>query len=149
MQYRRSVQGRMLLTEFETSARTESKRMTNHNTPQLSRMGLPVRCATFPGLSRLNTRAVHKKQGSTFHDALLYVVHFLYKQSQDAGSCSKCLQLLRCPWHFLYSRILVYAGVYPIGVNEKRIITYFNGMRCRSTEIGILFYKIIQDICIF
>jgi hypothetical protein len=41
MQYRRSVQGRMLLTELETSARTESKRMTNQNTPQLSRMGLP------------------------------------------------------------------------------------------------------------
>jgi hypothetical protein len=33
MQYRRSVQGRMPLTELETSARTESKRMTNHNTP--------------------------------------------------------------------------------------------------------------------
>jgi hypothetical protein len=58
MQYRRSVQGRMILTELETSARTESKRMTNHNTPQLSRMGLPVHCATFSGLSRLNTRAV-------------------------------------------------------------------------------------------
>jgi hypothetical protein len=58
MQYRRSVQGRMVLTELETSARTESKRMTNHNTPQLSRMGLPVHCATFHGLSRLNTRAV-------------------------------------------------------------------------------------------
>jgi hypothetical protein len=58
MQYRRSVQGGILLTELETSARTESKRMTNHNTPKLSRMGLPVHCATFPGLSRLNTRAV-------------------------------------------------------------------------------------------
>jgi hypothetical protein len=53
-----AVQGRMLLTELETSARTESKRMTNHNTPQLTRMGLPVHCANFPGLSRLNTRAV-------------------------------------------------------------------------------------------
>jgi hypothetical protein len=58
MQYRRSVQGRMLLTELETSVRTESKRITNHNTPQLSRMGLSVHCATVPGLSRLNTRAV-------------------------------------------------------------------------------------------
>jgi hypothetical protein len=48
MQYRRSVQGRMLLTELEKSARTESKRMTNHNTPQLSRMCLSVHCATFP-----------------------------------------------------------------------------------------------------
>jgi hypothetical protein len=62
MQYRRSVQGRMLLTELETSARTESKRMINHNTPQLSRMGLPVHCATVPGLSRLNTRAVRISQ---------------------------------------------------------------------------------------
>jgi hypothetical protein len=70
MQYRRSVQGRMLLTEVDTSARTESKRMTNHNTPQLSRMGLPVHCATFPGLSRLNTRAVHY---SYFSD--LFVVY--------------------------------------------------------------------------
>jgi hypothetical protein len=61
MQYRRSVQGRVLLTELETSARTESKRITNHNTPQLSRMGLPVHCATVPGLSRLNTRAVNIK----------------------------------------------------------------------------------------
>jgi hypothetical protein len=58
MQYGRSVQGRMLLTELETSARTESRRMTNQNTRQLSRMGLPVRCATFYGLSRLNTLAV-------------------------------------------------------------------------------------------
>jgi hypothetical protein len=58
VEYRRSVQGRMLLTELETSPRTESKRMTNHNTPQHSRMGLSVHYATFPGLSRLNTRAV-------------------------------------------------------------------------------------------
>jgi hypothetical protein len=60
MQYRRSVQGRMLLTELETSARTENKIMTNHNNPQLSRMGLPVPCATFPGLSRLNPRSVNE-----------------------------------------------------------------------------------------
>jgi hypothetical protein len=53
-----TVHGRMLLTELETSARTENKRMTKHNTPQLSRMGLPIHCATFPGLSRLNTKAV-------------------------------------------------------------------------------------------
>jgi hypothetical protein len=32
--------------------------MTNHNTPQLSRMDLANHCADFPGLSRLNTRAV-------------------------------------------------------------------------------------------
>jgi hypothetical protein len=53
-----TVQGRMLLTKLETSARTENKRMTNHNTPQLSRMNLSIHCATFPGLSLLNTRAV-------------------------------------------------------------------------------------------
>jgi hypothetical protein len=46
------------VTELETSARTESNRMTNHNTPQLSRMDLPIYCAAIPGLSRLNTRAV-------------------------------------------------------------------------------------------
>jgi hypothetical protein len=56
MQYRRS---QAFITELETSSRTESKRMTNHNTPQLLRMDLANHCATFPGLSLLNTRAVH------------------------------------------------------------------------------------------
>jgi hypothetical protein len=51
MQYRRS---QAFITELETSARTESKRMTNHNTPQLSRMHLANHCAVFPGLSLLN-----------------------------------------------------------------------------------------------
>jgi hypothetical protein len=37
-----TVQGRLLLTELETSAHTENKRMTNHNTRQLSRMDLPI-----------------------------------------------------------------------------------------------------------
>jgi hypothetical protein len=46
------------ITEIETSARSESKRMTNHNTPQLSRMDLANHCAACPVLSRLNTRAV-------------------------------------------------------------------------------------------
>jgi hypothetical protein len=46
------------ITELETSDRSESKLMTNHNTPQLSRMDLANHCAAFPGLSRLNTRAV-------------------------------------------------------------------------------------------
>jgi hypothetical protein len=31
--------------------------MTNHNTPQLSQMDLPIYCAAFPGPSLLNTRA--------------------------------------------------------------------------------------------
>jgi hypothetical protein len=46
------------ITELETSARTESKRMTNHNAPHLSRMDMANHCAAFPGLSPLNTRAV-------------------------------------------------------------------------------------------
>jgi hypothetical protein len=75
MQYRRSVQGRMLLNELETSARTESKRMTNHNTPQLSRMGLLVHCATVPGLSRLNTRAVLGLSCSCLDNGLLGLMH--------------------------------------------------------------------------
>jgi hypothetical protein len=32
--------------------------MTNYNTPQLSRMDLPIHCAAFPGLSLLTTRSV-------------------------------------------------------------------------------------------
>jgi hypothetical protein len=68
--------GRMLLTELETSARNESKRMTNHNTPQLSRMGLLVHCAIFPGLSRLNTGAVDPTAEETMRDPQL-PVHFL------------------------------------------------------------------------
>jgi hypothetical protein len=54
MQYRKNT----FITELETSARTESKRMTNQNTPHLSRMDLASHCATFLGLSLLNTRAV-------------------------------------------------------------------------------------------
>jgi hypothetical protein len=48
------------ITELETSARSESKRMTNHSTPQLSRMDLANHCAAFPGLSLLNIRAIHQ-----------------------------------------------------------------------------------------
>ncbi|XP_023707737.1 methyltransferase-like protein 25 isoform X2 [Cryptotermes secundus] len=48
----------MLLTELETSACTENKRMTIHDTPQFSRMDLPIHCAAFTGLSLLNTRGV-------------------------------------------------------------------------------------------
>jgi hypothetical protein len=50
----------MLLTELETSARTENKRMTNRITPQLSRMDLPIHCAAFPELSLLNTPAMEE-----------------------------------------------------------------------------------------
>jgi hypothetical protein len=48
----------VFITELETSARTESKRMTSHNTPQLSLMNLANHCAVFLGLSLLNTRAI-------------------------------------------------------------------------------------------
>lgn len=46
------------VTELETSARTEDRRMTNHNTLQLSRMDLSIHCAAFPGHSCLNTTTV-------------------------------------------------------------------------------------------
>jgi hypothetical protein len=59
MQYRRS---QAFITELDTSARTESKRMTN-NTPQLSRMDLANHCAAIPGLSLLNTRAIVLPEG--------------------------------------------------------------------------------------
>jgi hypothetical protein len=53
-----STRKNAFVTELETSARTESKRMTNHNSPKLSRMDLANHFAAFPGLSLLNTRAV-------------------------------------------------------------------------------------------
>jgi hypothetical protein len=43
------------------SARIESKRMTYHNTPQLSRMDLANHCAASLGLSLLDTRAVYRR----------------------------------------------------------------------------------------
>jgi hypothetical protein len=49
---------RAFITELETSIRTKSKRMTNRNTPQFSRMDLANHCPAFPELLRLNTRAV-------------------------------------------------------------------------------------------
>jgi hypothetical protein len=53
----RLVVGRApMLTSVE--ARTDSKRITTHNTPQLSRVDLANHCAAFPGPSLLNTRAV-------------------------------------------------------------------------------------------
>jgi hypothetical protein len=53
-----STRKNAFITELKTSAGTESKGMTNHNTPQLSRMNLANHCAALPGLSLLNTRAV-------------------------------------------------------------------------------------------
>jgi hypothetical protein len=54
-----STRKNAFITGLETSVRTESKRMANHNTPELSRMNLANHCAAFPGLSLLNIRAVH------------------------------------------------------------------------------------------
>jgi hypothetical protein len=42
-----AVQGRMILAEPETSVRTENKGMTNHNTPQLFLMDLPIHVQLF------------------------------------------------------------------------------------------------------
>jgi hypothetical protein len=47
------------MTELETSAHPERKRITNHNTPQLSGMDSANHCAAFPGLSALSTTTVH------------------------------------------------------------------------------------------
>jgi hypothetical protein len=55
MQYRRS---QAFITELETSTRIQSKRMTNHNTPQLSGMDSANHSAAFPGLSALTTTTV-------------------------------------------------------------------------------------------
>jgi hypothetical protein len=46
------------MTELETSARPERKRMTNRNTPQLSGMDSANHCAAFPGLSALSTTTI-------------------------------------------------------------------------------------------
>jgi hypothetical protein len=46
------------MTELETSGRPERKRMTNHNTPQLSGMDSANHCAAFPGLSALSTTTI-------------------------------------------------------------------------------------------
>jgi hypothetical protein len=114
MQYRRSVQGRMLLTELETSALTESKRMTNHNTPQLSRMGLPVHCAAVPGLSRLNTRAVQpcsllKFSKCSEGTSCLYVQGGRIDQARNRhGTGRKFCSLSNIP--FFYGFITYYCG---------------------------------------
>jgi hypothetical protein len=49
------------MTELETSARPERKRMTNHNTPQLSGMDSANHCAAFRGLSALSTTTIRKR----------------------------------------------------------------------------------------
>jgi hypothetical protein len=49
------------MTELETSARPEGKRMANHNTPQLSGMDSANHCAAFPGLSVLSTTTIRLK----------------------------------------------------------------------------------------
>jgi hypothetical protein len=42
------------------SARIEGKRMTCHNTPQLSGMDSANHCAAFPGLSALSTTTIYE-----------------------------------------------------------------------------------------
>jgi hypothetical protein len=44
--------------DVEMSARPGKKRMTNHNTPQLSGMDSANHCAAFPGLSALSTTTI-------------------------------------------------------------------------------------------
>jgi hypothetical protein len=46
------------MTELETSARPERKRMTNHNTLQLSGMDSANHCAAFPGLLALSATTI-------------------------------------------------------------------------------------------
>jgi hypothetical protein len=55
------------MTELETSARPGRKRMTNHNTPQLSGMDSANHCAAFPGLSALSTTTVLDQTALTYH----------------------------------------------------------------------------------
>jgi hypothetical protein len=66
MQYRRS---QAFITELEMSACAESKRMTNHNTPQLSGMDSANHCAAFPGLSALSTTTVDNFESATSQSA--------------------------------------------------------------------------------
>jgi hypothetical protein len=46
------------------SARIESKRMTNHNTPQLSGMDSANHCAAFTGLSALSTTTIYTRHNT-------------------------------------------------------------------------------------
>jgi hypothetical protein len=50
---------------IETSARPERKRMTNHNTPQLSGMDSANHCAGFLGLSALSTTTIYLQSSIT------------------------------------------------------------------------------------
>jgi hypothetical protein len=62
--------------------------MTNYNTRQLSRMDLPIDCAAFPGLSGLNTRAVHVFLIAYWH------ISSPHARLKMAGLCSKLCHLL-------------------------------------------------------
>jgi hypothetical protein len=64
----------------EMSARIESKRMTYHNTPQLSRMDLANHCAVSLGLSLLNTRAVQVYSNRALIKARVFLVRYVHYQ---------------------------------------------------------------------
>jgi hypothetical protein len=56
-----------VMTELETSARPEKKRMTNHNTPKLSGMDSANHCADFPGLSALSITTILEEMTNISH----------------------------------------------------------------------------------
>jgi hypothetical protein len=67
------------ITELETPARTESKRMTNNNTPQVSRIDLANHCAAFPGLSLLSLSLffVHNQYYIKVELSVQYLIFFI------------------------------------------------------------------------
>jgi hypothetical protein len=90
-----STRKNAFITELETSARTESKRMINHNTPQLSRMDLANHCAAFPELSRLNTRVLLVARTKW---ALPWLLHSLWKQKHFCLHCRTFCFILVLLW---------------------------------------------------
>jgi hypothetical protein len=83
------------------SARIESKRMTNHNTPQLSGIDSANHCAAFPGLSALSTTTIPFFRGrsssertpqSTNPSGSLQLIILSLKRDTDARSVIHALQ---------------------------------------------------------
>jgi hypothetical protein len=73
--------------------------MTNHNTPQLSRMDLANHCAASPGLSLLNTRAVHssgleQKESYSLHSVRFNVSkHFCNEGHGKTNNSRRCVKV--------------------------------------------------------
>jgi hypothetical protein len=86
-----STRKNAFITALETSARTESKRMTNHNTPQLSRMDLANHCAAFPGLSLLNTRVVYWIKWQ-------YFINISFRSRRNCSAVENSLEAKRKVW---------------------------------------------------